>query len=72
MRLADERTEKTDAVSDADIARAHAIYTPSMLSVYDLLVHGLSNHLAWRCPTRRLLDLYRANLSSNQDRKSVV
>ena len=65
MRLADERTEKTDAVSDADIARAHAVYTPSMLLIYDLLVHGLSNHIAWRCPTRRLLDLYRANLSSN-------
>ncbi len=65
MRLADERTGKTDAVRDADIARAHALYTPSMLSIYDLLVHGLSNHIAWRCPTRRLLDLYRANLSSN-------
>ncbi|HEX7533076.1 MAG TPA: class I SAM-dependent methyltransferase [Methyloceanibacter sp.] len=52
-------------MSDADIARAHAVYTPSMLSIYDLLVHGLSNHIAWRCPTRRLLDLYRANLSSN-------
>jgi hypothetical protein len=36
-----------------------------MLSIYDLLVHGLSNRLAWRCPTRRLLDLYRANLSAN-------
>jgi hypothetical protein len=65
MRLAAERTEKTDAVSDADIARAHAVYTPSMLLIYDLLVHGLSNHIAWRCPTRRLLDLYRANLTSN-------
>lgn len=47
------------------IAKAHAIYTPSMLSIYDLLVHGVSNHLAWRCPTRKLLDLYRANLSAN-------
>ena len=56
--MADERAEKTHAVTDVDaIARAHAIYTPSMLSIYDLLVHGLSNHLAWRCPTRRLLDL---------------
>jgi ubiquinone/menaquinone biosynthesis C-methylase UbiE len=36
-----------------------------MLSIYDVLVHGLSNYLAWRCPTRRLLRLYRANLSSN-------
>jgi hypothetical protein len=45
------------------IAKAHAIYTPAMLSIYDLLVHGLSNHVAWRCPTRRITDLYRANLS---------
>ncbi|MBC8013061.1 MAG: methyltransferase type 12 [Methyloceanibacter sp.] len=36
-----------------------------MLSFYDVLVHGLSNRLAWRCPTRRLLELYRANLSDN-------
>ncbi|HXV24698.1 MAG TPA: class I SAM-dependent methyltransferase [Alphaproteobacteria bacterium] len=45
------------------VAKAHAVYTPFMLSAYDLLVHGVSNRLAWRCPTRRLLDLYRANLS---------
>jgi ubiquinone/menaquinone biosynthesis C-methylase UbiE len=30
-----------------------------------VLVHGLSNHVAWRCPTRKLLELYRANLSAN-------
>ena len=47
------------------IAKAHAIYTPFMLSFYDLLVHGVSNHLAWRCPTWRLTELYRANLSPN-------
>jgi hypothetical protein len=52
--------------SDIDaVARAHAIYTPTMLTFYDLVVHGLSNHLAWRCPTRRLLELYSANLSAN-------
>jgi hypothetical protein len=36
-----------------------------MLSIYDVLVHGPSNRFAWRCPTRRLLDLYRANLSAD-------
>jgi len=51
-----------DAVA---IEKAHAVYTPSMLLIYDLLVHGLSNHLAWRCPTRRIADLYRANLSAD-------
>ena len=49
----------------AAVAKAHAIYTPFMLSIYDVLVHGLSNRLAWRCPTRRLLELYRASLSAN-------
>ncbi len=64
--MAGERAEKAGAATGADaIARAHAIYTPAMLSFYDLLVHGLSNHLAWRCPTRRLIELYRANLSPN-------
>ena len=53
------------APDEAAIARAHAVYTPFMLSVYDVLVHGLSNRLAWRCPTRRLLELYRASLSAN-------
>jgi hypothetical protein len=47
------------------IAKAHAIYTPVMLSIYDVLVHGLSNSLAWRCPTRLLLDLYRRHLSAD-------
>lgn len=45
------------------VARAHAVYTPFALSIYDVLVHGLSNRFVWRCPTQRLLELYRANLS---------
>jgi hypothetical protein len=61
----DVAKRRGDALDEEAIAKAHAIYTPSMLSIYDLLVHGVSNHLAWRCPTRKLLDLYRANLSAN-------
>ena len=64
--MADEFAQRELTAPDAEaIAKAHAIYTPFMLSIYDLLVHGASNHLAWRCPTRRLLDLYRANLTAN-------
>src|SRR5574338_135069 len=61
-------TEEPAANANANaiaIAKAHAIYTPCMLSFYDVLVHGLSNRFAWRCPTERLRDLYRANLSPN-------
>jgi hypothetical protein len=61
-----ERAIKADAArGDDPVAKAHAIYTPTMLTFYDLVVHGLSNHLAWRCPTRRLLEMYSANLSAN-------
>jgi len=49
----------------AAIARAHAVYTPSALAVYDIVVHGLSNRFAWGCPTSRLIGLYEANLSAN-------
>jgi hypothetical protein len=64
--MADDFAERDLSAPDAEaIAKAHAIYTPFMLSIYDSLVHGLSNQLAWRCPTRQLLDLYRANLSAN-------
>ncbi len=63
--MGDERAEKKGAAPNATaIAAAHAIYTPFMLSFYDRLVHGLSNRFAWRCPTERLLDLYRNSLSS--------
>jgi hypothetical protein len=51
------------AFDETAIAKAHAIYTPSMLRFYDWLVHGVSNRFAWRCPTERLIALYRANLS---------
>jgi hypothetical protein len=50
---------------DEAIAKAHAIYTPGMLSFYDFLVHGFSNRFAWRCPTEILIGLYRDNLSFN-------
>jgi hypothetical protein len=52
----------TAAKPDA-VTKAHAIYTPASLSFYDLAVHGLSNRFAWRCPTSKILDLYRRHLS---------
>jgi hypothetical protein len=64
--MTDEFAPRAETGADpAAIARAHAIYTPVMLSFYDLLVHGLSNRFAWRCPTRRLLALYEANLAAD-------
>ncbi len=47
------------------IAKAHAVYTPLSLSVYDGIVHGLSNRFAWSCPTAKIVNLYAQNLTPN-------
>lgn len=41
------------------------IYNPVTLAIYDAFVLGFSNHLAWRCPTAKLLDLYNRNLTAD-------
>lgn len=55
----------SDTVDGEAIAKAHAIYTPLSLPFYDLAVHGLSNRFAWKCPTAKIVDLYRRHLSGN-------
>jgi hypothetical protein len=57
--------QKGGTADAAAVARAHTVYTPFALAVYDLVVHGLSNRFAWQCPTARLHALYDANLSAN-------
>ncbi|GAC1447981.1 MAG: class I SAM-dependent methyltransferase [Isosphaeraceae bacterium] len=42
-----------------------AVYSKAVLALYDTLVLGLTNHLVWRCPTSRLLDLYNSQVSGN-------
>ena len=42
-----------------------AIYSPFTLAFYDLVVLGLSNSLVWRCPTRRILQLYDRHISES-------
>ena len=41
-----------------------AIYSARALRAYDLVVHGISNTFAWKCPTPELLDLYNRNVSA--------
>ena len=61
-----DRPAKKSVTADLDaIAKAHAIYTPLSLSFYDVAVHGLSNRFAWKCPTSKLVELYRRHLSGN-------
>lgn len=45
--------------------RGQAVYTPLTLAFYDLAVLGVSNPLIWRCPTPRILELYRRHVTDD-------
>ena len=42
-----------------------AVYTKSVLRLYDLVVLGISNRFIWQCPTARLLNHYNTYVTSN-------
>lgn len=47
------------------VKRAQVFYNRLTLPAYDLWVHGLSNPLAWRCPTEELLEWCNRHISAN-------
>ena len=49
--------------SDDQVKAGQAIYAPLSLGVYDVVVHGVSNHWIWRCPTHQLTRLYDRNVT---------
>lgn len=57
------RKEASFMVTPQQVEAGQAAYSPMVLRFYDLYVHGLSNPLLWRCPTRELRRLYDRNVS---------
>ncbi|MGI9455231.1 MAG: class I SAM-dependent methyltransferase [Aeoliella sp.] len=51
--------------SQPEIEAGQAVYTRRNLAFYDLVVHGVSNHWIWKCPTQRLVDFCNAHVSGN-------
>jgi len=47
------------------VQAGQAVYTKPVLSIYDFLVHGLSNRFLWKCPTRKLDELYNRHITIN-------
>ena len=39
------------------------VYSPFVLSLYDLFVLRFSNRFLWKCPTKELVSLYNRNVS---------
>jgi len=60
-----ETLEESPTTDTEAVRRGHAIYTPLMLSVYDLWVLRISMPAIWRCPTRRLLAHYAVHLTDH-------
>ncbi|UJF25144.1 class I SAM-dependent methyltransferase [Suttonella sp. R2A3] len=51
--------------SDDAVKAGQAVYTPRVLSIYDIVVLGISNNYIWKCPSPRIEALYDANISNN-------
>ncbi len=54
-----------NVTSANEIQASAAIYNKTVLKIYDLWVHGFSNHYLWRCPTTHLIALYQRYTSNN-------
>lgn len=52
-------------VTREQVEAGQAVYTRRMLRLYDFIVLGLSNHLLWKCPTRRLKAHYNKHVTAN-------
>ena len=48
-----------------EVIAGQAIYSKLFLSVYDLLILGVSNSLIWKCPSKKILQLFNAHASNN-------
>lgn len=52
-------------VTDEQVHAGQAVYTKRTLALYDFVVLGVSNHLIWKCPTRRIVEHYNRHVTSN-------
>lgn len=48
-----------------EVEDGQAVYSRSILSIYDLWVLGVSNSFIWRCPTRHIMEYFNAHVTSN-------
>jgi SAM-dependent methyltransferase len=48
-----------------EVAKGASVYTPSFLSIYNLVVLRFNNSVLWRCPREKLLQHYDQNITCN-------
>ena len=52
-------------VTAEQVEAGQAVYTKRTLALYDLVVLGVSNRVAWHCPTRRVEEHYNQHVTDN-------
>ena len=52
-------------ITGKQVEAGQAVYSKSMLAIYDLFVLGFSNRVVWRCPSQRILALYDRYITAN-------
>ena len=52
-------------VTTEQVNAGQAVYSKSMLAIYDWLVLRLSNRMIWRCPSKHILALYDRHVTGN-------
>lgn len=50
--------------NEADTRAGQAVYSKTILRLYDWFVLGVSNRFIWKCPSQHMLDLYNSYISS--------
>jgi hypothetical protein len=52
-------------ITDQQVEAGQAVYSKSMLAIYDWLVLRFSNRLIWKCPSKNILALYDRHVTAN-------
>jgi hypothetical protein len=52
-------------ITEQQVKAGQAVYSKSMLTLYDWLVLRFSNRLIWRCPSKHMLALYNRHVTAN-------
>lgn len=52
-------------ITQQQVEAGQAVYSKTMLAVYDWLVLRFSNRLIWRCPSKHILSLYDRHVTAN-------
>jgi len=58
-------TKPVSPTNQKQVEDGQAVYTKSTLSIYDIVVLGISNRFIWKCATQNILAHYNKHLSNN-------